>query len=168
MKRIIICGPESSGKTSLASALANFFKCPWVPEYARNYISGLHRAYEYSDLEHIALRQMVQYLEYSPDDNWPFVFYDTHLIITQVWFEEVYGSAPWWLRDYIKKCHYDHFLLCAPDLPWEADGIRENPGVRREELYFRYQVLIKSYGFSYSIVRGKGEARLNMALSQIS
>ena len=55
---ITIVGPESSGKTSLARELAAFYGCPWVPEFAREYLEGLGRPYEKEDLEAIAAGQL--------------------------------------------------------------------------------------------------------------
>ncbi len=54
---ITIVGPESSGKTTLASQLSQILGCPWVPEYARTYLSGLGRPYEEGDLVMMARGQ---------------------------------------------------------------------------------------------------------------
>lgn len=55
---ITIVGAESSGKTTLASILAGRMGCPWVPEYARAYLSALNRPYGQEDLVEIAIGQM--------------------------------------------------------------------------------------------------------------
>lgn len=55
---ITIVGPESSGKTTLARKLAAYLGCPWVPEYAREYLEGLGRRYEEADLKEIAAGQL--------------------------------------------------------------------------------------------------------------
>lgn len=55
---ITIVGAESSGKTVLAKQLAAYFSCPWVPEYSREYLGNLGRAYNEDDLHHIAEGQL--------------------------------------------------------------------------------------------------------------
>ncbi|MDP5043417.1 MAG: ATP-binding protein, partial [Leeuwenhoekiella sp.] len=36
--KIVLFGPESSGKTTLSRALSEYYKTLWVPEYAREYL----------------------------------------------------------------------------------------------------------------------------------
>ena len=68
---ITLVGPESSGKSTLARLLANYFQCPLVPEYAREYLNLLGRPYEVSDLQIMAERQLehIQYALESVKEN---------------------------------------------------------------------------------------------------
>ena len=88
---------------------------------------------------------------------------DTWLIVTKVWFEVVYGAAPEWIEKQIASDDIDLFLVCAPDIPWIADPIRENGGEMRLKLFDRYIKEIENHGFAYEIVRGSGELRLQNA-----
>ena len=63
MHKVVICGPESTGKTTLARYLANYYNTKWIPEYAREYIGNLDRAYTYQDVEIIAKKQVKQFQE---------------------------------------------------------------------------------------------------------
>ena len=157
MKRILITGPESTGKSELARTLALLYKGQVIPEYAREYISSLGRPYQYRDVEHIALRQMEEY-DSSASVQW--TFFDTWLIITKVWFEVVYGCCPDWMEEGIRKARFDLVLLCNTDIPWIADPLRENGGSRQEELLNTYKKELDYYQLDWELVSGEGEDRL--------
>ncbi|RIH63015.1 ATPase [Mariniphaga sediminis] len=165
-KIIVITGAESTGKSALCEWLANHFQVPFVPEFARIYVEKLNRHYNYSDLEIIA-RKQIQQLSELKKEKLPLVFADTWLIITQIWFEEVFDRVPDWLESAIRKNPIDLFLVCDTDLPWEPDPVRENGGEKRLYLQNRYIETIKKYGFRYKIVRGKNEERFQDALQHL-
>ena len=164
--RIAITGPESSGKTMLAKQLADRFDGLYIPEYAREYVETLHRPYTYEDIEHIAKTQVSQYQETKSASKQLF-FFDTWLLITKVWFNWVYGKTPDWLEDRIRECPIDLFLLCSPDLPWEADPVRENGGENRVKLFEQYQKELSYYGFNFVLVSGSGDSRLANAVAAV-
>ena len=159
-KRIVITGPESTGKTYIAGYLAKRFKCTWIPEYARTYIENLNRPYNYSDIENIAKKQIEDYLKCKNDRM---IIFDTWLIITKVWFLVVYGRYPEWLNYSIKDNKIDLFLLCAPDIDWYPDPVRENGGEFRDKLFRMYEKEIILTDVSYKIVTGKGKDRCTCA-----
>ncbi len=167
IQKIIICGPESTGKTFLSRDLAMHYNTSWIPEYARTYISGLAREYNYDDLVHIAEKQIFE-LNNLPKNARKFVFFDTGLIITKIWFLEVYKKYPLWLDEEIKKNKPELYLLCYYDLPWQFDVLRENGSLeRRAYLFDKYQKEIEKIGCKYQIIRGFNEERLNLALNII-
>ncbi|MFA6402018.1 MAG: ATP-binding protein [Salinivirgaceae bacterium] len=159
---IVITGPESTGKTELAKALAQSFHCQWMPELSRSYIENLHRPYTYTDVEAIARLQINQFLEYKTSIK-PFLIFDTGLIITKVWFDVVYKQCPIWLIEAINNLPKALHLLCATDLPWIPDSVRENGGEMREILFGIYQNELKYFGFPFEIISGLGEHRLRNA-----
>jgi nicotinamide riboside kinase len=162
--KIVICGPESTGKTSLASYLAEHYQTVWVPEYARTYISDLKRAYNYNDLVQIAEKQVFE-LKSLPKNANKFIFYDTGLIITKIWFKEVYNKYPIWLDDVIEINKPALYLLCYYDLPWQFDILRENGSLeRRAYLYNLYKAEIEKIGCKYSVIKGINQDRLNLAI----
>ena len=164
--RIAVTGPESTGKTTLAIQLAGQFDGLYIPEYARNYVEKLDHHYTFEDVEAIARMQVTQYQQ-ALDSDCRFVFFDTWLIITKVWFEWVYNKVPEWLDQEIRNCPIDLFLLCRPDLPWEADPVRENGGENRIKLYNQYKSNLQEYGFNFIEVEGVGENRVATAIESV-
>lgn len=160
--RVAVTGPESTGKTTLAKQLAGRFSGLYVPEYARSYVEKLTRPYTFDDVETIARRQVEEYgLACATGSE--FIFFDTWLIITKVWFQWVFNSVPDWLDEKIRSCPIDLFLLCKPDLPWEADPVRENGGENRDRLYQTYRTELINYGFNFVEIEGTDSIRLKNA-----
>lgn len=157
-RTIVITGAESTGKSVLTRQLANHFQVPFISEYARNYIEQLERNYKFSDVEHIA-REQIQQLHDLKKKDIPWVFSDTWLVITKIWFEEVFQKVPSWIEPEIMNTKIDLFLVCDINLPWVADSVRENGGERRSYLQKRYIETIQHYGFKYEIISGLNETR---------
>ena len=166
--RIVITGPESTGKTELAQALAGKFGTQWIPEYARDYVEKLERPYTYNDVIVIAKHQIKQEELYGAKVGGEILFFDTWLIITKVWFDLVYGKCPEWVSDHIRSSRIDLFLVCNTDLPWISDPVRENGGEKREQLLKLYCDEIRSFGFSFEIIEGVGQLRTENALTAVS
>lgn len=169
MLRVAILGPESTGKTELAKSLAEYFQVDWVPEFARAYVESLSRPYEYEDVCRIAAHQIDEELFYEnhPNDGKKFVFFDTDLIITKVWFDYKYGKVPKFLQERL-NCHFfDFYLLCYPDLPWQPDSVREH-GDDREFFFNWYKQEIEKTGKSVSIITGIGNERLQNAIRALT
>lgn len=92
--KIVVAGAESTGKSTIANALANRFQTICIPELARNYIKKLNWKYTYEDIENIAKQQLDLEQQLSLDNK--YIFFDTWLIITKVWFDFVYKKHPEW------------------------------------------------------------------------
>jgi NadR type nicotinamide-nucleotide adenylyltransferase len=161
--RIVLTGPECTGKSTLAAQLAKHYKTICIPEYAREYVAGLSRPYHYEDVMHIAETQVKQAEEYSRHAN-RILFLDTYLIITKVWFDLVFNRRPDWIDKELSAHPVDFYLLCDTDLPWEADAVRENGGERREYLLGIYKKELVQFGCEFGIVQGSGDERLKNAI----
>ncbi len=161
--KVVVTGPESTGKTRLASELALFFGTVWVPEYAREYISGLSHKYRYDDVESIAREQINQEKNLLPKAN-GILFYDTDLIVTKVWFKVVFGKYPEWIDSVIINSPADLYLVCDTDIPWVPDPVRENGGRMRDVLMGIYIDEIESAGSSWRKISGTGKVRTNNAI----
>ena len=167
MYKIVISGPESSGKTELAIFLSKQLSSVLIPEYAREYVEKLERPYQIDDVEHIARVQWEQYQENAKKDH-PYLIMDTFLVITKIWFKEVFGIVPEWIDRCLEEAEIDLCLLCFPDLEWVKDPVRENPGERRKELFDLYHSEITRLGIACEVIRGMGENRFANALSAIN
>ena len=164
--KIVVTGPESTGKTGIASHLSAVFKSPFIPEYARSYVEGLKRPYSYEDVEHIARVQQEQFEEMTTM-NESLIILDTYLVITKIWFREVYGRIPGWIDQKLPDSGIDLFLLCYYDIRWVKDPVRENPGYRRKDLFDQYRREIEHLGIPFFVVKGSGNQRFKNAESAI-
>jgi len=165
--RVVITGPESTGKTALAQALSGKYAAQWIPEYARQYVENLDRPYVFDDVVAIAQHQMAEELSYVSEAGRGVLFFDTWLIITKIWFDLVFGNCPEWIIDHIRSSKIDLFLVCDTDLPWVADAVRENGGEKREQLLHIYCDEIRSFGFQYEVITGFGPVRLENAVKAL-
>ena len=167
MLKIAILGPESTGKTVLAEQLAAYFKSQWVPEYAREYVEKLASPYGFDDICYIAKKQIQKEKEVTNQTSQTnYIFFDTELIITKVWFLYRFGKVPDFLTEQLDSGFFDFYLLCSPDLPWEPDPVREH-GEDREFFFNWYKKEIEQTGKPYVIVDGFGIQRLQNALDSL-
>ncbi|MBK8845280.1 MAG: ATP-binding protein [Bacteroidetes bacterium] len=158
MKRIAIIGPESTGKTTMAKMLAAHYKTIIVPEYAREYIMQLNRPYSPKDLLPIAKGQIQLENQLLFQAN-RLLICDTNMTVMKVWSEYKYGFCAEWILNVINSRYYDHHFVCAPDMPWDADPLREHPN-KREELFDIYIEEMKKQQVRYTVLRGTPEERL--------
>jgi NadR type nicotinamide-nucleotide adenylyltransferase len=164
--RVVVTGSECTGKTSLAKFLGEQLHAPTVPEYSRTYAERVGRPLGPEDVEPIARGQML-----SDDDalraHVPIVVLDTDLVSTVVYAEHYYGSvAPWISREAQLRLG-DLYLLCDIDLPWVADGIRDQPHQRRH-IHQMFEKQLASWNANVFVVRGIGEAREASALAAVA
>ncbi|MBK6621764.1 MAG: ATP-binding protein [Saprospirales bacterium] len=164
--RIAITGPESTGKTTLAMALAERFRTAWVREYSREYLDGLGRPYEFEDLEQIARGQRLLEEEGLREAN-RFLFCDTDMLVMKVWSEYRFGKCAPYILEALQNDPYDLHLLCGTDVPWEYDPLRENPG-EREELYQIYRSELIRMGGAFLEVRGGEEERVEVVTDYLN
>ena len=166
---VVITGPESCGKTTLARQLADRWETPLVKEVARDYLQGKD-SYQKSDLLKIAKLQYAMEQEStasSPDK----LVCDTDLLVILVWSEVKYGSCDPWICETFEKCLNQkpftrHYVLCDPKIPWQPDRLRENPH-NRDELFAFYLKKLTDYKLSYSIVKGEPHERLKQVVERL-
>ena len=162
-KIIVITGAESTGKSTLSEALALHYNVPFIPEIAREHVEKLDRKYNYQDVENIA-RNQIKALNNYKNSDYPYIFVDTWLIITKIWFEKVFKKMPEWLEKEIHENKIDLFLICDIDLPWIFDRVRENGGEQRTILHNNYIEEIKKLKTKFDIITGEKETRFQNAL----
>lgn len=170
LKKIVIAGPESTGKSSLCKALAAHFNCYWCPEYAREYLSKHGNTYIYDDLAIIANGQIEQEARYTNlSFDKPLLFIDTDMYVMQIWYEYVFGSCPPIIKQHIEERQYDLYLLCKNDLPWIYDPMREYPDEKnRTELFDKYYALFSVQSTPWHVVDGEGQTRIEKAIGYVN
>ncbi|WP_057937140.1 AAA family ATPase [Algoriphagus resistens] len=163
-KRILILGPESTGKSTLAFDLANHFGEPWVPEFAREYLEHLGREYRYEDMVKIGKGQ-VNLEDKLAEKAEKYLFCDTDLRVIHIWSAHRFGKTDPWVLEQIKQRKYDLILLTATDLPWEPDPLREYPELEMREYFLDlYKKLAEDSGFPHFLVSGNRDERLQEAI----
>jgi NadR type nicotinamide-nucleotide adenylyltransferase len=180
IKKIVVLGPESTGKSTLCEQLAAAFNTLWVPEYAREYLSLHGKRYTYEDLLVIAHGQIRLEQEYEArlaervsaggyDESRPaFLFIDTNMYVMKVWCEFVFGNCHQWILDQIAIRNYDLYFLCNPDLPWTEDELREYPDIGiRTELYHLYREQMINQPVCWYDIKGNYTQRFASAVEML-
>lgn len=163
--RVVLTGPECTGKTTLAATLAEQFGAPWLPEASREYAAERARegrALTLADVEPIARRAIVredQTLAAAP----AMLVLDTDLLSTVTYSRHYYGSSSAWLEGEARARKASLYLLCAPDLPWTPDGIRDRPA-NREDMFAVFERVLTEFGAGFTVIRGSGLRRTDAAV----
>jgi len=168
--KVVLFGPESTGKTTLSEQLARYYNTVWVPEYARDYLqdkwNNERKTCEPQDLLPIAEGQMRLENELSKKAT-NILICDTDLLETKVYSEAYYiGDCDPILEKYALENTYDLYLLTYIDIPWEADDLRDKPG-EREEMFSYFQGTLEKYGKNFITLKGNKKARLEKAINHI-
>lgn len=186
IKKIVVIGPESTGKSTLCASLAAHYNTLWVPEYAREYLEKNGPDYEYEDLLTIAKGQIELeeamsnrlseitgqqspiIIDHSPFTIHRSLFIDTDMHVMKVWSEFVFDQCDNWILNRIAERKYDLYLLCDTDLPWVPDILRENPDQKiRKELFQFYKDAMINQSTPWSIISGNYEQRFESAIEFI-
>ena len=167
LKKIVILGPESTGKSSLCESLAIHYNTIWCPEYARQFLNENGTEYSYDDLLTIAKGQIAGEGAHVEKAN-NMLIIDTDLYVMKVWCEYVFNNCHPFILEKINERKYDAYLLCDIDLPWTADEMREYPNEEpRKELFTIYKDLLINQKTPWGIVSGTGETRIQNAIELI-
>ncbi|MFN6013569.1 MAG: AAA family ATPase [Flavobacteriales bacterium] len=156
MKRFAITGPESSGKTTLASALAEHYNAAWIPELARAYLTLREGRYDVTDLATIALEQFNRWKVHTEN----LVFCDTDMTVVKIWSEFKFGTCSPAIHSLFAQQEFEHYFLCRPDMKWEDDPLREHPE-QREELFKIYLNELSGKNLPFTVLEGSLENRLS-------
>lgn len=181
VKKIVIIGPESTGKSSLCEALAGHYAADhptrWSPEFARQYLLEKGMDYRYEDLLTIARGQLQledentlalkNELESHPGPaREALLFIDTDMMVMKVWSEYVFGKCHPFILEQIATRKYDGYLLTHTDLPWKKDELREYPDLEsRKKLFHMYHDMLVHQSTPWQVITGSDELRLQNAVT---
>lgn len=175
LQKIVVLGPESTGKSTLSEALAKHYGVVDCKEYARQYLHENGTKYIFEDLLTIAKGQLTleqeailkaeqQITMHSKNK----IIIDTNMYVMKVWCEYVFNDCHTFILDQINKRNYDLYLLADIDLPWSADEMREYPDEKpRQELFAIYKDILINQNTPWGIVSGAGDKRTQNAISII-
>ncbi len=165
MKKIIVLGPESTGKSTLCAQLADYYKTSWCPEFAREYLQQTDGKYTYADLLNIAHGQTELEDTMMREAKNGLYFIDTDMYVMKVWCEVVFEQCHTWILKQIAQRKYDLFLLCDIDLPWVKDELREYPKLdMRKKLFKMYRDILINDGTKWAEISGSDVQRLQLAV----
>ena len=176
--KIVVIGPESTGKSTLCGSLASHFQTIWCQEYAREFLMEHGTDYSYEDLMAIAIGQLkledeaegrVQLIHQQQNSRTkPLLIIDTDMQVMKVWCEFVFGKCHQQILDNIITRKYDGYLLCKPDLPWVKDELREYPDLEtRQQLYHIYTDILINQPLPWYEVNGNDPQRTQGAIEWI-
>ena len=150
----MLFGPESSGKTTLAKKLSEYYQGTWVPEFAREYLQqkwdSEQKICEPQDILPIAIGQM-KLENAAVKSEKKVVFCDTD--------DEVAKAA--------LENTYDLYLLTYIDTPWQADDLRDRPD-QREEMFAYFKHSLIKHGRPYLLVKGSLEERMQLITNHLN
>ena len=166
-RRVCLLGAESTGKTTLAAALAKHYDTLWNPEYGRVYSDvGRERgapwkSWEFAHIAHVHC----WYEDFLAPLARRVLFCDTDAFTTKL-FHQVYLDAPTAAFDDLAARSYDLYLVCGIDVPWRHDGVREFDA-QREWMHERYLERAQESGSPWLLLEGPHEARLAASCASI-
>ena len=175
LQKIVVLGPESTGKSTLSEALAKHYGVVDCKEYARQYLHENGIKYNFEDLLTIARGQLTLENEAIEKAGQLFIdksknkiIIDTNMYVMKVWCEYVFNNCHTYILDEINNREYDLYLLCDIDLPWSADEMREYPDEKpRQELFAIYKDILINQNTPWGIVSGAGAERTQNAIKLI-
>ncbi|MDF3821371.1 AAA family ATPase [Leptospira sp. 96542] len=157
LKRIVLTGSESVGKTTMAEKLSKHFNTNWVPEFAREYLESKPTPMDMSDFLPIAEGHLHSENQLAKSAN-RFLFLDTDLLTTKVYLERYYNNSIPWLTDRALDLKYDLSLFFDIDIPWIADRLRD---LGDERIFMRsmFQNAMEDANRPYTFISGSFQER---------
>ncbi|RTL23548.1 MAG: hypothetical protein EKK52_03560 [Burkholderiales bacterium] len=163
---VALLGAECTGKSTLAAALARHCNAGLVSEYLREWCDAHGRTPLQHEQAHIAAEQAAR-IDAAARQH-ALVFCDTTPLITALCSEHYFDDPSLMpaALDFQRRCALT--LLCAPDLPWEADGIQRDGPAVRARFDARLRAALQGHRLGWVEIRGHQDMRLQAALGALA
>lgn len=161
--RVAILGAESSGKSTLAAALAERLDTVWVPEYLREFVETQGRVPVAGDQFLIAGTQVAREREAAGRARRVLVC-DTTPLMTLVYSRHYFDGEDALLAALAATTQYDLTLVTAPDTPWVADGLQRESEAVRQQVYRLLLDELAARQIPHLVLHGTLEARMAQAM----
>ncbi|MDQ2822252.1 MAG: ATP-binding protein [Pseudomonadota bacterium] len=157
--RIAILGAESSGKSTLAAALAGHYNTLWVPEYLREFVDTHARVPREEDQYAIALTQLTRENDAALRAT-RFLFCDTTPLMTALYSRVYWGRVDTQLAGLDSVHNYALTLVTAPDGPWVPDGLQRESEAVRQSVHAQVLANLTARAIAHTVVTGEPDQRM--------
>ena len=172
-RRISVVGAESTGTTTLARDLADYYRTVWVPEYGREYCEKMQAAgvdlwtYQWRSAEftEIAHKQQEMEDDLARQAN-RILICDTDVLATGIWHERYIGNRSPAVESLVASHRHDLYLLTDCDLPFVQDGLRDGETIR-QWMTRRFEEVLTERSLPWVRISGQGKQRLSAAVREV-
>ena len=168
--RVVLIGPECTGKTWLTGDLAAHYGVPLSPEHAREYVERHGAALAYADVDPIGRGQQQgedAAIARAQGEGAPIVVLDTDLVSTMIYSRHYYGDCPGWIEQHALERRSHLYLLHDVDVAWTADGFQREQPERRQDLLAAFAAALAKADARSVLVRGAWDERHERATRAI-
>ncbi|MBX9800861.1 MAG: ATP-binding protein [Burkholderiaceae bacterium] len=166
VRRIALLGAESTGKSTLAAALADHYQTVWVPEYLREFVEVNKRTPQAHEQILIAQTQIARE-DLAIEQANRYLFCDTTPLMTALYSEFYFGAADAALMELAREHRYDCTIVAEPSNPWVADGLQRESDSVRQEVHRRLLRQLDSERIAYLLVAGDTEERVKQVAAYL-
>jgi NadR type nicotinamide-nucleotide adenylyltransferase len=175
--RIVLYGPESTGKTMLSMQLSAHFNTIWIPEFARHYLDVKKAVYDPfgrsaeeicqpQDIPQIVIGQIANEDSFSAQAK-RVVFFDTNPLMTYAYNLHYFHRRDEWIAEVVQNRSYDLYLLMNVDVPWVPDPPFRDRPEQREEMFELFRSELIARDLPFELICGSYKERFESAVKAI-